>query len=378
MKAIALTSKGIAAVAAAEIQEHIGVAASAHEEHVLFDIGKLEDLAGLCYTSQSVDKILFLLKDFSFTEAAFEENFEKAVSGIEWKKWLKKNASFKIGAKNAFCQYTELAEKTADILIRKLGSFSLKVDFSQPDLCLFFYFDGNTCYFCVDFSGNELYKRGYKIFAHPGALRGTIAYAAVRFADMKASDVLLDPFSGSGTISIEAAFYLSRFPLNYFNKDKWAFLKLKPFEGFDFGSFFKKMDAQAVDKELSIYGTDYLLASVTMAKKNAKIGGVNKYLHFTKMDVQWLDTKWEKSSVDRIITHPPEASKHKNPKKIEKLYESFFYNADFILKENGKIAVISRDTGLLKKAASKYRFRLVDEKSVFSGQQELKMALFSR
>ena len=374
MKALILTSKGVEFAAALEIKELIGAESTVIEEGILFDFEKLEDLLVLCYKAQSVDKVLLVVNEFSCSEETFEEELEDVIDTKELGKWLKKGLKFKIGVRNASSSM-DIIEKASSVV--KGLPYGMGMDFKVPDIYFYVFFSNGKAYFCVDMTGTDLFKRSYRIFTHPQALRGTIGYGLLRFAGVGEKDVILDPFMGSGIIPIEAGFYLSGFPLNYYNKDRWAFLNYQPFSKFDFRKFFEKLDV-IEEKKLDIYGSDYLLASLSMAKKNAKIGGVDKFIALTKMEAEWLDTKWEKGAVDKIVTHPPEFSKHQNPRTMEKLYDAFFFNAEYLLKNDGVVAVVVRDTSLLKKAASKHKFRLKEEKTVWSGQQELKFALFSR
>ena len=218
-----------------------------------------------------------------------------------------------------------------------------------------------------------LIKRSYKIFNHPSALRGTIGYALVRIAGYKEKEKMLDPFSGSGVIPIEAGLYVSGFPVNYFNKDKFSFLR---FLKIDFDKFFEKIDKDIKSKKYKIFGYDKQLMYVTSSKKNAKIGGVNKFVNFSRVEIEWLDTKVDKESVDRIVTQPLQLGKHVNVKDIEKLYNEFFHQAEFVLNKKGKIVLISRQSEMLKKYAEKYKFKLKEERDVWSGKQVLRVMAF--
>ena len=59
---------------------------------------------------------------------------------------------------------------------------------------------------------------------------------------------------------------------------------------------------------------------VDFLKKNAKIAGVDKHINFSRVELEWLDIKFKKESIDRIITNPP-ISKNAN---LDKVYNEFF------------------------------------------------------
>ena len=64
----------------------------------------------------------------------------------------------------------------------------------------------------LDSSGELLYKRGLKEHNARAPIRETIAAAALRMAGYNGNEPLLDPMSGSGTFSIEAAMIATKTP----------------------------------------------------------------------------------------------------------------------------------------------------------------------
>ena len=83
--------------------------------------------------------------------------------------------------------------------------------------------------------------------------------------------------------------------------------------------------------------------------------------------MEWLDIKFKKESVDRIVTNLP-SSKNTN---LEKIYNEFFYQGEYILKKNGSIAIITKNPDFVKKHAAKHNFIVVKERELWSGEQML-------
>ncbi|MFC1800819.1 Rossmann-like fold-containing protein, partial [Nanoarchaeota archaeon] len=137
---------------------------------------------------------------------------------------------------------------------------------------------------------------------------------------------------------------------------------------------FVDFDFSAVDslrKDVSgVLAYDSQMRNVESAKKNAKIAGVNKLITFSKMDAEWLDTKLDKKSVDKIVTNLPRIGKE-SIKFISKLYKEFFYQAEFILKDDGLIVCITNNTEVLKKYADEYKFKVKSENEILSGQLKI-------
>lgn len=380
MKALAITSKGIEDITALEIKELVKAKTQVKESCVIFEPKNLEDLCLLCYKAQSAEKILFLFDYFDFNDNDFFAALKKNIEKIDFDKWLNKKTTFRVSSKkidNDNISSEEICSKTGEFIIehiKKTKKYKQKVDLNNPDVIFFVYLFKNTCYLGIDFSGFELHKRQYRIFQHPNALRATIAYALLRIADAEDNETILDPFTGSGTIPIEAALYFSNFPVNYYSKDKFIFLKFMKLNK----KFFEAVDKKIRHSKADIYGYDSILGYITSAKKNAKIAGINKELKLSRCEISWLDTKFKKNSVDKVITYPPQESKNVEQKIIEKIYNEFFYQADFILKKQGKAILITKSLELLKKCAEKYKFKLLGEREVYSGKQILKVAVFGR
>ncbi|MAG08588.1 hypothetical protein CMO89_03880 [Candidatus Woesearchaeota archaeon] len=371
MQALAITSKGMEDIAALEIKELIKAESSVKESCVMFEPKKLEDLCTLCYKAQSVSRILVLFHHFKFKDKADllkKINLEK----IDYNKWLDKKNTFKIecerlGKHNFSSQ--EIEQEIGELI-----SVKNKVELKNPDITFYAYIFDKELYFGIDFSGFELSKRHYKIFNHPNDIKGHIAYVLVRLSGFKVGDVLLDPFCKTGVIAIEAALFASGFPVNYFSKDKFGFLKLKPIKKFNFDTVDKK--TKKIKKH--IFGYEKSSFYTQSAKKNAKIAGVNDMAEFSSNDVEWVDTHFKEKEVNRIVTYPPILSKKSNKNEILKLYQELFYQANYCLAKDGRIVVLTKDIELFKEKAKGYKFKVVEERKVWIGEMVMDIVVFGK
>ncbi|MBU0535462.1 MAG: hypothetical protein KKE20_00745 [Nanoarchaeota archaeon] len=374
MQAIAITNPGIEQVCEKEIKELISPKKTSIKDSVVFfEPKKLIDLCILCYKAQSVTKILLLKAHISFKKI---EDIYKEVKKTDFSEFLK-DATFKvkcmhIGDHNFVSQ--EIEEGCGD-------QIEGKVNLNDPDVIIYVYIYSNECYIGIDFAGFDLSKRQYRIFNYRESLKAIVGYALLRMADYKNKDLLLDPFSGSGTIPIEAALFATGFSVNYFNKDKFSFLKFACFKGIDFDDIFEKIDKKSDKKEkLKIYGYDAMLGYVKASQKNAKIAGINKMINVTRADIEWLDTKIDKNTVDKIVTHPVQITE-RNKKNAEKILKELFHQAEFVLKKNGTMLLASESEStkeLLKKHGSDYGFKLKKELRIMQGKKEMDVLLFER
>ena len=385
MKALAITSKGIEDISSLEIEEILGSKADKKKGCVLFSIKTYKDLCKVCYLSQSIEKGMLLLSSFSFKESDdLYKKLARSIRSSDTSKFLSKKTTFRASSKtidNNEIIKDELNPKIGEMIIDKIQKekkYNQKVNLETPDITFFTYIVKKTCYFGIDFSGFELHKRDYRVFQNPRSLRATIAYSLCRIARYKVKDSILDPFCGAGSILIEAALFASNMPINYYRKDKFAFLKLKPLKKIDLSKMFQAIDKKMKIKEpkTEIYGYDTILHYIQSARKNAKIAGINKQINFSKIDLDWIDVKFKEKSIDKIITQPPPLTRHSNPKEIEKIYNNLFYQAEYILKDKGTITLISRNQEPLKKSAERYKFKLKNERKVVAGKREMDVLSF--
>tara|TARA_Y100000310_G_scaffold255534_1_gene263009 strand:+ start:3035 stop:4174 length:1140 start_codon:yes stop_codon:yes gene_type:complete len=366
MKGFLTTHKGMEDVAALEVKELIDKKSKIDEACVVFDIKNYEDLFKLCYKSQSAIGVFYLLAEFNYKDI-FNDT-KKNIEKSNLKEWLSKNTKFRVNCiKNHEDKIStpEIEEKLGEIIIdhiQKKYNYKQKVDLENPEIIFSFHLNKKKCFIGIDFAGFDLSKRSYKILQHAGDIKGTIAYFLVRSANFNKNETLLDPFSGSGTIPIEAALFASSFPVNFFNKEKFIFLKFNKFN--DFNKLFKKLDKESSQSKLKINNLDSSMKHINYAKKNSKLAGIEKRINFSRMDAEWLDTKFSKGKIDKIITKFPSSQQ-----KERDTYNEFFYQAEFILNNKGKIVLIG-NKGMIEKLSSKYNFQISEKKKVYTGKQE--------
>ncbi len=227
----------------------------------------------------------------------------------------------------------------------------------------------------IDFTGFDASKRDYKIFLTPVSVKGAISYALLCYSGYEKKHVLLDPFVNDGSIAIEAALYSAGKPVHYYKKDKLAFSRLAPFRAKGTARFFERIDKKIKKGKLPISGFDAAFQYVDYGKKNAKIAGVEKLIYLSRVESEWLDIKFEKKSVDRIVTKIPEPSRKLIPRNAQKLHGELFYQAEYILNDNGKIGILCRDLPSLEPHYSKHGFAVEKQKDVWTGEQKMCMAV---
>ena len=374
MKGFLTTHKGMEDIAATEVKELIGSESRIDESCIVFDIKSYEDLFILCYKSQSATGVYCLLSEFDCRDIF--DDFGKDIGKIKFDEWLGKNVQFRVKCTRNYEDDTASADmesKLGEIIIdriQKKYGYKQRVELENPDIIVFFYLTKKRCYMGIDFAGFDLSKRSYKISQHAADIKGTIAHSLIRLADYRKNEALLDVFSGSGTIPIEAALFSSNFPVRYFDREKFIFLKFEKFKKLDFNKLFRRLDKEISDDKLSIYNIDLSMKNINYAKKNSKIAGIDKKISFSRMDVEWLDTKFKKGKIDKIATKMPNSNGNE-------LYNEFFYQAEFILNDKGKIVLIGNNESI-GKYSSKYKFEISGQREIFSGKMKYEVFILTK
>src|SRR3989338_8621241 len=84
----------------------------------------------------------------------------------------------------------------------------------------------NICFIGIDFTGIKLSKREYRIKLLASSINPVVAYSMLRLSDASPEDSILDPFSRSGEILIEAVLFFKNIPNCVNIKEKLLFNKL--------------------------------------------------------------------------------------------------------------------------------------------------------
>jgi 23S rRNA G2445 N2-methylase RlmL len=348
-KALALTFPGMADICAAEIRELTGIAAKELGEGVLFETKNLADIFTACYRLQSAIRVLLVVSDGALEELKIPAEYLKGTTCISGK---------------SSTQANELAEK--------LGT---RQTYKNPDVPLYLHQECEHCFLGIDLTGDAS-KRDYRIFIGSETLSGVTAFGALALSGYAPKHALLDPNCRAGSIVIEAAFAALQMPVRYYSKPKLPFVKLFNKEGVE--GFFSSQDKAAKDKiPGAITALSSQFPSVQATRKNAKVAGVVKALDFSRTDTDWLDIKFEKQSIDRVVTQPVELSKNFPPDKFKKQATLFLERCSFVLKKSGKLALILRQGMEEYKAMAKEKgLEFSQERAIMQGKERWNVLIF--
>src|SRR3989344_1188391 len=205
-----------------------------------------------------------------------------------------------------------------------------KVNLDNPGTIIYIDIIDN---FCIIGLNPEKLKRNYKVRTSNNSLSASIAYSLLKLSKFNKNKSLLDPFCSDGTILIEAGLIGGK----------------------------------------KLYG---LCQDTKNASINSKIAKVKINLY--QENLSWLDTLFKKSSLDLIISNPIFPSKTKSVDFVEKIIKELFHHANYILKKNGLMILISPKTEILEKYAKIYKFKIKEELNIVIGGINHKVLSFKK
>ncbi|MBS3152823.1 hypothetical protein J4230_05435 [Candidatus Woesearchaeota archaeon] len=342
MEAIAICIQGLEEITKLEIKEIIKQKSETIiPSRIKFKIKEEKDLANFIYNTRSSIKVYKLITVLDFIDL---EDLIKKVNII---KFPKIKSPFIVRCERiGEHPFNSLdIEKEVGNIINKDNK--LKVDLKNPTTIILVDIINNKCFLGIDYTGIKLSKRNYRIKLIPNSLNSCTAYSMLRIAEVKEKDTILDPICKSGEIPIEAALYIQKIANGLKLSDQLAFTKLIKF----------KPKNKVKNKKLNIYAIDSSQNNLKCTEINSKIANVNKNIKFSRYELEWLDTKFEKNSVDKIITFPPYQTNNLPKQEVEKTYKELFYQSEFILKNNGIMTVLTPFPEIIEKYAVMHNFK---------------------
>ena len=170
----------------------------------------------------------------------------------------------------------------------------------------------------IDTSGESLHKRGYRKLTAKAPITETLAAAIIMLTPWKEDRILVDPFCGSGTFPIEAALIgagIAPGRNRSFAGQKHAYVPERSWkEALD-----EAIDLEKKDVQMSIQGYDIDGDIIKAARQNAKLAGVDRYIHFQQRDMRELSST---KQYGFVITNPPYGERLEEKAALPHLYKA--------------------------------------------------------
>lgn len=215
-----------------------------------------------------------------------------------------------------FALYSEYNQKA---IISKLAStLGGSFDESGATYCVEVSFFDDEATVTLDTSGEGLHKRGYRTYLGDAPIRETLAAAMIELSVWNPDRAFIDPFCGSGTIPIEAAFIgLDIAPCMNRNFACESFANVP-----DLRQIVQQEAQERIkrDKVLHISGFDINKDAIKLALKHAERAGVKDKIHLQAGDMREVSSRF---SHGVIVTNPPYGERLMDEDELKLLYRDF-------------------------------------------------------
>ena len=321
MKICITSASGIEAVTKKELKKLIGVEElAAINGRIVFE-GGWREVVKCNLLLRTASRVEIVLGEFR------AENFDdlyEGVSSVEWENYIPRDGNILISVK---CVQSKIYAHTATQSITKkaicerlkkvFGVNELSEDGERYKVEIAILKDFVTV--TLDTSGDGLHRRGYRGLVGEAPLKETLASAMIQLSVWNSLRPFADLFCGTGTIPIEACLIAKNVPSGInreFDFEKWNLRYKSIIE-----SLKEKARAEIdYEKEVKISGFDIDEKQLSLARKHAKIAGVDKYIHFQRADVADFSSSKEYGV---IISNPPYGERLSDRKEIEKIYRLY-------------------------------------------------------
>lgn len=265
-----------------------------------------------------------LLKAGCFRAVSFDELFD-SVKALPWEEYIPEDGRFWVTKANSVSSKLFSPSDIQNIVKRAIVERLKKIYHTDwfketgPSYPLRISIIKDVVTIGIDTTGESLHKRGYRKFTAPAPVTETLAAAMILLSPWRMDRILVDPFCGSGTIPIEAAMIaLDMAPgMNReFVAEDWKNLipKREWYEAVN-----EAEDRIRKNVELHIQGYDIDDEVLRMARANAKLAGVENYIHFQQRDVKDFQNP---KKYGFVISNPPYGERLSTREEMFDLYRT--------------------------------------------------------
>ena len=257
-----------------------------------------------------------------FKATTFEELFQ-GIKNLPWEEYIPEDGKFWVKKASSInsklfspSDIQSIAKKAmVERMKQKYHKEWFKEDGAAYPVRIFLLKDEVTV--ALDTSGDSLHKRGYRTMTSKAPLTETLAASLIMLTPWRKDRILVDPFCGSGTFSIEAAMIAANIAPGMnrdFTAEEWTNLIDRKLwyecvkEAEDMIDTTVKVDIQGYDIDGDV---------IKAARENAKRAGVEHMIHFQQRAV--ADLRHPKK-YGFIITNPPYGERLEDKADLPELY----------------------------------------------------------
>lgn len=312
---------GLEAVLKREIIE-LGYEITSVEDGRVTFIGDAEAVCRANVFLRTAERIL--IKVGQFHAETFDELFE-GTKALPWEEYLPQNAKFWVAkaasVKSKLFSPSDIQSIMKKAMVERMRKV-YRVNWFPEDgdafpIRVFLHKDEVTV--SLDTTGESLHKRGYRKLTAKAPIAENLAAALIMLTPWNKTRILVDPFCGSGTIPIEAAMMAANMAPGMnrsFLAESWTHIISRK-------EWYACMDEAAELVDFSqmpdIQGYDIDDEMVRIARENAKLAGVEQYIHFQRRGIEAFS---HPKKYGFIITNPPYGERLEDKNTIASIYRT--------------------------------------------------------
>lgn len=308
---------GFEAVVAKELQ-NLGYNTTTENGRVFFK-GNIEDIIKTNINLRTADRIKILLKEFKALD--FETLYDQTFN-YDWAQLLPVDAKFPVSGrsvKSKLHSEPDIQSIVKKAIVDKMTQQYHRRGFLPETGNLYhldIYINKDIARISLDTTGESLFKRGYRV-EHGGApLKEHFAAGLLKLTPYNGTHPLIDPFTGSGTLAIEAALIARNIAPGL-----WRNFAFNNFDWVD-NNLYKQEIENAKSKisknHAPIIASDIDQSILEIAKVNANNAGVLDDIRFKQVAIKDFATDLTNGI---IIANPPYGQRLKDKTSARKIYQ---------------------------------------------------------
>ena len=280
--------------------------------------GGMEQVYRINLHSRTASRVLLRLIKSGYRN---EQDIYKAAKNIRWTDWFDLEQTFKVKVEGKRAQVKSLdfvglkiKDAVCDVF-RDACSARPSVGKIRPDIRIHAFIDERDIQIFIDTSGEALFKRGYRQDTGEAPMRENLAAGLLLLAGYDGTQPFQDPFCGSGTIVIEAAWIATRRAPGLMRR--FGFEKLKNFDAALWKKLQHEAETQIRPAPAPISGSDNDRYIIRAAVANAQAAEVDTFVRFEVKDAQ--DTR-PNGEGGILISNPPYGVRLAEVQALQALY----------------------------------------------------------
>ena len=249
--------------------------------------GGMEQVYRINLHSRTASRVLLRLTKSGYRN---EQDIYKAAKNIRWTDWFDLEQTFKVKVEGKRAQVKSLdfvglkiKDAVCDVFRDACGARP-SVGKIRPDIRIHAFIDERDIQIFIDTSGEALFKRGYRQDTGEAPMRENLAAGLLLLAGYDGTQPFQDPFCGSGTIVIEAAWIATRRAPGLMRR--FGFEKLKNLDAALWKKLQHEAETQIRPAPAPISGSDNDRHMIRAAVANAQAAEVDTFIRFEVTDAQ--------------------------------------------------------------------------------------------